>query len=45
LALEAHGVIGLRAVTIARGGVDAVLELDLMVREKFDAAAEAMRQR
>jgi len=37
LALESNGFIGLRSITIARGGVDAVLELDLMVREKFDA--------
>ena len=42
LALEANGVIGLRSVKIARGGVDAVQEINLMVQEKFDAAAEAL---
>jgi hypothetical protein len=42
LAIEANGFIGLRSIKIARGGVDAVPELNLMVREKFDAAAEAM---
>ncbi len=42
LALEANDVIGLRSIKIARGGVDAVQEINLMVQEKFDAAAEAM---
>jgi hypothetical protein len=42
LALEANGVIGLRSIKIARGGVGAVQEINLMVQEKVDAAAEAM---
>ena len=42
LAFEANGVIGLRSIKIARGGVDAVQEINLMVQEKFDAAAEAL---
>ena len=42
LALEASGVIGLRLTKIAHGGVDAGLEINLMVQEKFDAAAEAL---
>ena len=42
LALEASGVIGLRSIKIARGGVDALQEINLMVREKVDAAAEAL---
>jgi hypothetical protein len=42
LALEANGVIGLRSIKIARGGVDAVQEINLMVHEKVDAAAEAL---
>jgi hypothetical protein len=42
LALEANSVIGLRLIKIARGGVDAVQEVNLMVREKVDAGAEAM---
>jgi hypothetical protein len=42
LALEANGVIGLRLTKIAHGGVDAGLEINLMVQEKFDAAAEAL---
>jgi hypothetical protein len=41
LALEANGVIGLRLIKIAHGGVDAGHEVILMVREKVDAAAEA----
>ena len=41
LALEANGVIGLRLMKIARGGVDAGDEAILMVREKVDAGAEA----
>jgi hypothetical protein len=42
LALEANGVIGLRLIKIAHGGVDAAHEINLMVQEKVDAAAEAM---
>jgi hypothetical protein len=42
LALEANGVIGLRVMKIAHGGVDAVQEINLMVQEKIDAAAEAL---
>jgi hypothetical protein len=42
LALEANGVIGLRLIKIAQGGVDAGHEINLMVREKVDAAAEAL---
>lgn len=42
LAPEANGVIGLRLTKIAHGGVDAALEINLMVQEKFDAAAEAL---
>ena len=42
LALEANSVIGLRLIKIAHGGVDAVHEVNLMVQEKVDAAAEAM---
>ena len=42
LALEANSVIGLRLMKIAHGGVDAVQEVNLMVQEKVDAAAEAM---
>jgi hypothetical protein len=41
LALEANRVIELRLMKIARGGVDAVHEVLLMVQEKLDAAAEA----
>jgi hypothetical protein len=42
LALEANAVIGLRLLKIAHGGVDAAQEVNLMVQEKVDAAAEAM---
>jgi hypothetical protein len=42
LALEANSVIGLRLIKIAHGGVYAVQEVNLMVREKVDAGAEAM---
>lgn len=42
LALEANGVIGLRSIKIARGGFAVVHEINLMVQEKVDAAAEAM---
>jgi hypothetical protein len=42
LALEANSVIGLRLIKIAHGGVDAAQEVNLMVQEKVDAAAEAM---
>ena len=42
LALEANGVIGLRLIKIAQGGVDAAHEVNLMVQEKVDAAAEAV---
>lgn len=42
LALEANGVIGLRLIKIAQGGVDAGREINLMVQEKVDAAAEAL---
>jgi hypothetical protein len=42
LALEANVVIGLRSLKVARGGVDAVQEINLMVQEKVDAAAEAL---
>jgi hypothetical protein len=42
LALEANVVIGLRSIKVARGGVDAVQEINLMVQEKVDAAAEAL---
>jgi hypothetical protein len=42
LALEANGVIGLRSIKIAQGGVDAGHEISLMVEEKLDAAAEAL---
>ena len=41
LALEANSVIGLRLIKIAHGGVDAVQEVNLMVREKVDAGARA----
>lgn len=41
LALEASGVIGLRLMKIAHGGVDAGHEVILMVQEKVEAAAEA----
>ena len=34
LALEANVVIGLRSIKVARGGVDAVQEINLMVQEK-----------
>lgn len=42
LALEANGVIGLRLIKISQGGVDAAHEVNLMVQEKVDAAAEAV---
>lgn len=42
LAPEANGVIGLRLIKIAQGGVDAGQEINLMVQEKLDAAAEAL---
>jgi hypothetical protein len=42
LAFEANSVIGLRLIKIARGGVDAVQEVNLMVQEKVEAGAEAM---
>ena len=42
LAFEANGVVGLRFTKIARGGPDAAHEINLMVREKIDAAAEAV---
>ena len=42
LAIEANGVIGLRLTKIAYGGIDAGMEINLMVQEKFDAAAEAL---
>ena len=41
LALESNGVIGLRLMKIARGGVAAVREAILMVQEKAEAAVEA----
>ena len=41
LAFEANGVIGLRLMKIAGGGVDAGREIILMVQEKIEAAAEA----
>ena len=41
LALEASGVIGLRLMKIAHGGVDAGHEVILMVQEKVEAAAGA----
>ena len=41
LAVEANGVIGLRLMKIAHGGVEAGHEVILMVQEKVDAAAEA----
>ena len=41
LAFEANGVIGLRLMKIASGGVDAGREVFLMVQEKIEAAAEA----
>jgi hypothetical protein len=41
LAFEANGVIGLRLMKIASGGVDAGREVILMVQEKVEAAAEA----
>ena len=40
LALEANVVIGLRSIKVARGGVDAVQEINLMVQEKVDAAVK-----
>jgi hypothetical protein len=40
LALEANGVIGLHLIKIAQGGIDAGHEINLMVQEKLDAAAE-----
>jgi hypothetical protein len=40
-ALEATGVVGLRLMKIAHGGLDAGHEVILMVQEKVDAAAEA----
>ncbi len=42
LALEANSVIGLRLMKIAYGGFDAAHEVNLMVQEKVDAAAEAV---
>jgi hypothetical protein len=42
LAFEANGVIGLRVIKIAEGGPDAGQEINLMIREKIDAAAEAV---
>jgi hypothetical protein len=41
LAFEATGVIGLRLMKIARGGVGAGREAILMVQEKAEAAFEA----
>ena len=41
LAFEANGVIGLRLMKIAHGGVEASHEVILMVQEKVDGAAEA----
>ena len=41
LAFEANGVIGLRLMKIASGGVDAGREVILMVQEKAEAAVEA----
>jgi hypothetical protein len=41
LAFEANGVIGLRLMKIARGGIDAGREVILMVQEKAEAAVEA----
>jgi hypothetical protein len=38
--LEANVVIGLRSIKVARGGVDAVQEINLMVQEKVDAAVK-----
>ena len=35
-------MIGLRLIKIAQGGVDAGHEINLMVQEKVDAAAEAL---
>jgi hypothetical protein len=42
LALEANGVIGLRLIKMALGGVDAAYEVNLMVQEKVEAAHEAL---
>jgi hypothetical protein len=41
LAVESNEVIGLRLMRIAAGGGDALVEADLMLREKIDAAFEA----
>lgn len=41
LAIEANDVIGLRMMKIISGGPDAMNEMQLMIREKIDASAEA----
>ena len=41
LAIESHNVIDVRLWKIATGGVDALTETRLMVREKVDAAFKA----
>jgi hypothetical protein len=41
LAIESHGVVGLRLMKLASGGSDAQVEAELMLREKIDAAFEA----
>ena len=41
LAIEANEVIALRMAKIISGGPDAMTEIQLMITEKIDAAAEA----
>jgi hypothetical protein len=41
LGLEANEVIGLRLIKITSGGPAAMSEIQLMIAEKMDAAAEA----
>jgi hypothetical protein len=41
LALESSEVVGLRVAKLAGGGVDALLEIEVMISEKIDAFIEA----
>jgi hypothetical protein len=41
LGIEANEVVGLRMMKITSGGPDALSEIQLMIAEKMDAAAEA----
>ncbi len=43
LATEASEVVGLRVMKITSGGPDALSEIQLMIAEKIDAAAEASK--